>query len=110
MKSRVNREVHARICASLGVKSPGATRPTLTQNPALRAIEIPGRMNWLRRESATGNTRAVWFDVLAAESAYFEGGCCLPDADGKNWVRLQAGYREEIAIDAGSGTILCRRR
>jgi glutamine amidotransferase-like uncharacterized protein len=66
-------------------------------------------MNWLRRESATGNTRAVWFDVLAAESAYFEGGCCLPDADGKNWVRLQAGYREEIAIDAGSGTILCRK-
>jgi hypothetical protein len=27
---------------------------TLTQNPALRAIEIPGRMNWLRRESDTG--------------------------------------------------------
>jgi hypothetical protein len=27
MKSRVNREVHARFCESLGVKFPGATRP-----------------------------------------------------------------------------------
>ena len=27
MKSRVNREVHARICEGLGVKFPGATRP-----------------------------------------------------------------------------------
>jgi hypothetical protein len=27
MKSRVNREVHARFCEGLGVKFPGATRP-----------------------------------------------------------------------------------
>ena len=32
MKSRVNREVHARFCESLGVKFPGATRPTGTRN------------------------------------------------------------------------------
>jgi len=30
MKSRVNREVHARICEGLGVKLPGATRPSGT--------------------------------------------------------------------------------
>ena len=28
MKSRVNREVQARFCEGLGVKFPGATRPT----------------------------------------------------------------------------------
>jgi hypothetical protein len=28
MKSRVNREVHARFCEGLGVKFPGATRPS----------------------------------------------------------------------------------
>ena len=27
MRSRMNREVHVRICESLGVKLPGATRP-----------------------------------------------------------------------------------
>jgi hypothetical protein len=30
MKSRVNREVHARCCEGLGVKFPGATRPSGT--------------------------------------------------------------------------------
>lgn len=27
MRSRMNREIHVRICESLGVKLPGATRP-----------------------------------------------------------------------------------
>ena len=72
-----------------------------------RMVETPGRMKWLRWESGPEGARAVfWFDVPAAESTYFEGGCCLPDADGENWVRIQAGYREEVAIDPGSGTIL----
>ena len=31
MKSRVNREVHARFCEGLGVKFPGATRPGMIQ-------------------------------------------------------------------------------
>src|SRR3982074_1445182 len=43
MKSRVNREVHARFCEGLGVKFPGATRP-------LR-IAAADRMH--RRESLT---------------------------------------------------------
>jgi len=33
MKSRVNREVHARFCEGLGVKFPGATRPDLYPAP-----------------------------------------------------------------------------
>ena len=43
MKSRVNREVHARICEGLGVKFPGATRPTGTAksgNPAIFPLEF----------------------------------------------------------------------
>ena len=72
-----------------------------------RMVEAPGRMKWLRWESGPEGTRAVfWFDVPAAESTYFEGGCCLPDADGENWIRIQAGYREEVAIDPVNGTIL----
>src|ERR1035438_9285525 len=39
MKSRVNREFHARICEGLGVKFPGATRPPGTPtNPRFPAI------------------------------------------------------------------------
>ena len=34
MKSRVNREVQARFCESLGVKLPGATRPGAIALPA----------------------------------------------------------------------------
>jgi hypothetical protein len=37
MKSRVNREVHARFCEGLGVKFPGATRPIATEFASNRA-------------------------------------------------------------------------
>ena len=43
MKSRVNREVHAWICEGLGVKFPGATRPTTTGHvPAPRSLTPMG--------------------------------------------------------------------
>ena len=32
-RSRMNREVHVRICEGLGVKFPGATRPVAPQYP-----------------------------------------------------------------------------
>ncbi len=74
---------------------------------ARRAVETQGRMKWLRWESGPGLSLAVFeFDVPMAESKDFEGGCCLPDADGENTFRKQAGYRGEIAIDPSEGTIL----
>ncbi len=71
-----------------------------------RAVETPGRMRWVRWESGPEGKRGVFgFEVPAAESTYFEGGCCLPDADGENSFRIRAGYRGEIAIDPENGTI-----
>jgi VWFA-related protein len=71
-----------------------------------RAVETPGRMEWVRWESGPEGRRGVFgFEIPAAESTYFEGGCCLPDADGENSFRIQAGYRAEIAIDPENGTI-----
>ena len=71
-----------------------------------RAVEAPGRMKWVRWDSGPEGRRGVFeFEVSAAESAYFEGGCCLPDADGENSFRIQAGYRGEIAINPEDGTI-----
>ncbi len=72
-----------------------------------RAVQTPGRMKWVRWESGPGLSLAVFgFEVPMAESTDFEGGCCLPDAEGKNPFRKQAGYRGEIAIDPAEGTIL----
>ena len=71
-----------------------------------RAVETPGRMKWIRWENGPEGRRGVFgFEVPAAESTYFEGGCCLPDADGGNSFRIQAGYRGEIAINPENGTI-----
>jgi VWFA-related protein len=71
-----------------------------------RAVDTPGRMKWVRWESGPEGRRGVFeFEVSAAESTYFEGGCCLPDADGENSFRIQAGYRGEIAINPEDGTI-----
>jgi VWFA-related protein len=72
-----------------------------------RALETPGRIKWVRWERGPEGNRGVFaFEVPAAESTYFEGGCCLPDADGGNSFRIQAGYRGEIAINPEDGTIL----
>jgi VWFA-related protein len=72
-----------------------------------RAVQTPGRIKWVRWESGPGLSLAVFgFEVPMAESTDFEGGCCLPDAEGKNPFRKQAGYRGEIAIDPAEGTIL----
>lgn len=65
-----------------------------------RPVETPGRMKWVRWEKGPEGIRAVFgFDIPAAESGDFEGGCCLPDAEGENSFRIQAGYHGEIAID-----------
>jgi VWFA-related protein len=72
-----------------------------------QALEAPKRIKWVRWESGPEGTRAVLrFALPAAQSTYFEGGCCLPDAEGENPFRIQAGYRGEIAIDPLTGTIL----
>lgn len=72
-----------------------------------RAMGTSGRMKWLRWESGHEQMRAVFgFEVPAAESRYFEGGCCMPDADGENSFQIQAGYHGEIAIDPEDGTVL----
>jgi VWFA-related protein len=72
-----------------------------------RAVQTPGRTKWVRWESDRELTLAVFgFEVPMAESADFEGGCCLPDAEGENPFRKQAGYRGEISIDPSDGTIL----
>ena len=71
-----------------------------------RAVEDQGRMKWVRWESGPEGRRGVFeFEIPATESTYFEGGCCLPDADGENPFRIQAGYRGEIAINPADGTI-----
>ena len=71
-----------------------------------RAVDTPGRMKWVRWENGPEGSRGVFeFEVSAAESTYFEGGCCLPDGDGENSFRIQAGYRGEIAINPEDGTI-----
>jgi hypothetical protein len=72
-----------------------------------RAVETPGQMKWVRWENSSQGDRAVFqFEVPAAQSEFFEGGCCLPDAEGTNSFRIQAGYREEVAIDPENGRIL----
>jgi VWFA-related protein len=72
-----------------------------------RAVVTPGQIKWVRWESGPGLSLAVFeFEIPMAESTDFEGGCCLPDAEGKNPFRKQAGYRGEIAIDPTEGTIL----
>jgi hypothetical protein len=83
----------------------GTFGPILTE--VRRALEIAGRMKWVRWESGPEGRRGVFgFEVRAAESTYFEGGCCLPDAYGENSFRIQSGYRGEIAINPEDGTIL----
>jgi VWFA-related protein len=72
-----------------------------------QAMETRGRMKWLRWERGPEGSRAVFqFEVPQAESMDFEGGCCLPDAEGQNPFRKQSGYGDEIAIDPLEGTIL----
>ena len=64
------------------------------------AVVTPGQMKWVRWESGPGLRLAVFeFDVSMAESKDFEGGCCLPDGEGDNPFRKQAGYRAEIEIN-----------
>lgn len=71
------------------------------------AMETPGAMQWVRWESSPEGRRGVFeFEVPQAKSAYFEGGCCLPDAGGEDSFRIQAGYRVEMAIDPQDGAIL----
>lgn len=71
-----------------------------------RALESSQAMTWVRWETGPQGDRAVFrFDVPASQSKYFEGGCCLPDADGGNSFRIQAGYREEISVDPESGVV-----
>ena len=61
----------------------------------------------MRWESGQGENIAVFgFEVPMAESTDFEGGCCLPDAEGENPFRKQAGYRVEISIDPSDDTVL----
>jgi hypothetical protein len=72
-----------------------------------RAMGTSKQMKWVRWENSADGTRAVFgFVVPAAESRYFEGGCCLPDDEGQDLYRIQAGYRGEIAIDPENGTVL----
>ena len=72
-----------------------------------RALGTSGKMKWMRWEKGREGSRAVFgFVVPAAESRYFEGGCCLPDDEGQDLFRIQAGYHGEIAIDPESGAIL----
>ena len=72
-----------------------------------RPVETPGWMKWVRWEKGPEGTRAVFgFEIPAAESTDFEGGCCLPDSDGIDSFRIQAGYHGEIAINPATGTIL----
>jgi VWFA-related protein len=65
-----------------------------------------GRMEWVRWEISNQKALAVFeFEVSAADSTDFEGGCCLPDAEGQESFRKQAGYRIEMSIDPSNGTI-----
>jgi VWFA-related protein len=70
-------------------------------------LAASAQISWVRWESGPGGNRAVFsFELPASESSYFEGGCCLPDADGGNSFRVQSGYREEVAINPQNGIIL----
>ena len=72
-----------------------------------RAVGNSGQMKWVHWESGPEGSRAVFgFVVPASESRYFEGGCCLPENEGQDLFRIQAGYRGEIAIDPENGTVL----
>lgn len=72
-----------------------------------RVLATAAQIRWVRWESGPEGSRAVFeFEAPASQSRYFEGGCCLPDADGENAFRVQSGYREEVAIDPQNGTIL----
>lgn len=72
-----------------------------------RPLETPGQMKWARWEKGPEGTRAVFsFEIPAEESSDFEGGCCLPDADGENSFRKRAGYRGEVAVNPATGAIL----
>jgi VWFA-related protein len=71
------------------------------------AVGTSGQMKWVRWESSSEGSRAVFgFAIPAAESRFFEGGCCLPDDEGQDRYRIQAGYRGEIAIDPEDGKVL----
>ncbi len=83
----------------------GTFGPLLTE--VWRAVRTSGPMKWMRWESGPEGSRAVFgFVIPAAESKYFEGGCCLPDDEGQDRYRIQAGYRGEIAINPENGKIL----
>lgn len=72
-----------------------------------RALESPEQAKWVRWESGPEGIRAVFgFVIPAAESRYFEGGCCMPDDEGQDRYRIQAGYHGQIAINPENGTIL----
>lgn len=72
-----------------------------------RAVQTRGEMKWVRWEKdPTGNRAGFEFEVPAAASAYLEGGCCMPDSDGENSFRIQAGYREDVDIDPENGTVV----
>ena len=82
----------------------GTFGPLLTE--LRRAVADTG-VKWVRWEGGPEGSRAVFrFVVPAAESSYFEGGCCLPDDEGQDLYRIQAGYHGEIAIDPMNGTVL----
>ncbi len=92
------------VSSDRGLTTHGTFGPIL--GDVRRAVEAPDRMKWVRWESGPEGRRGVFeFEIPAAESTYFEGGCCLPDADGENSFRIQAGYRGEIAINPEDGTI-----
>ncbi|HZC59217.1 MAG TPA: VWA domain-containing protein [Chthoniobacterales bacterium] len=83
----------------------GAFGPLLAE--VRRAMGNLGQMKWVRWENGPEGNRAVFgFVTPATASRYFEGGCCLPDDEGQDRYRIQAGYRGEIAIDQETGTIL----
>jgi VWFA-related protein len=72
-----------------------------------RAVESSAQVKWVRWEGGPEGSRAVFgFAVPAEESRYFEGGCCLPDDEGQDPYRIQAGYRAEISIDPENGAVL----
>jgi VWFA-related protein len=72
-----------------------------------RAMECLAQVKWVRWESSPEGNRAVFgFVVPAEESRYFEGGCCLPDDEGQDPYRIQAGYRAEISVDPENGAVL----
>jgi hypothetical protein len=78
MKSRVNREVHARFCEGLGVKCPGATRSRRTMDYGLQALNAcigdyaliwlrPDRLSLLRQLAEKLVHRVQHFCLVGAE-------------------------------------------